>query len=129
MSEINVYVIENNQPFENWFGTWEYFQTIEGISGFYVKNNKEELILVNPENVFEVNTNLLILDYTKLDRKKNTLLRFGLTLNESILFIELLNKMTIPNEEQKSFEEELGENIPFEGGICLGEALVALLSN
>ena len=41
MNEINVYVIENEQPFENWFGTWEYFNNINGIPGFYVKNNKD----------------------------------------------------------------------------------------
>ena len=59
--EINVYVIEEEQPWENWFGIWEGLQTIENISGFYVSNSKEELILVEPKNVFEVDTNLPIL--------------------------------------------------------------------
>lgn len=59
--EINVYVIEEEQPWENWFGIWKGYQTIENISGFYVSNSKEELILVDPKNVFEVNTSLSIL--------------------------------------------------------------------
>ena len=35
MSEINVYVIENEQPFENWFGIWRFFTEVDGVYGFY----------------------------------------------------------------------------------------------
>lgn len=63
--EINVYVIEEEQPWENWFGIWKGYQTIENISGFYVSNSKEELIIVDPKNVFEVDTNLPISEIIK----------------------------------------------------------------
>ena len=127
MEEINVYVIENEQPFENWFGIWKYFQTINGVSGFYVENNKGDLILVNKTDVFESDTNLPIMDYIKYLSEEQTLLRFGLSKTECKVFIELLNKMNIPKEDLDNFESEMEEAIPFEGGMCFNEALVGLL--
>ena len=68
--EINVYVIELEQPWENWFGTWKNFQTINKVSGFYVENNKGDLVVVDERNVFEMDSNLPILEYIHKEANK-----------------------------------------------------------
>ena len=125
--EINVYVIELEQPWENWFGIWRYFQTIDDISGFYVENNKEELIKVDEKNVYEVDTNLPIIEYINFKSKENCLLEFGLNKEESKVFLSLLDKMKIPKHQYDNFMNEMEEGIPFEGGMCFNEALTGLL--
>jgi hypothetical protein len=128
MDEINVYIIENEQPFENWFGTWEFFQTINEISGFYVKNNKEEFILVDKKNVFEVDTNLPIDKFVSRQNDKEILSLCGLSNNDIESFFKLLNKIIVPEEWIDAFyhtmEDE--ESIPFEGGMGFSEALTGL---
>lgn len=125
--EIIVYVIENNQPFKNWTGIWRFFKVIDDVGGFYVENNDGDLINVNKDNVFEVDTNMPIDEYIEYINNKNTLLRFGLSSDESDIFQSLLKKMTIPEDCLNAFYNELDEAIPFEGGMCFNEALVGLL--
>lgn len=129
MQEINVYVIENEQPFENWFGIWKYYQTINGVSGFYVENNKGELILVHKELVYEAETNMEIDDFIKYSTKLRTLTEFGLSKEESEYFISMLNKMKMPSKYKETYNKELLEAIPFEGGFMFYEALCAILDS
>ena len=126
MDEINVYVIENKQPFENWFGTWEFFKIINKISGFYVKNNKEEFILVDSKNVFEVNTNLPINEFISKQHNEKILNLCGLSNNDIELFFKLLDKIIIPEEWIDAFYRTMEDSIPFEGGMGFSEALVGV---
>lgn len=125
--EINVYVLENEQPYENWFGTWKNFQTINKVSGFYVENNKGDLVAVDEKNVFEMDSNLPILEYIHKEANKEVFIKFGLTEEEADDFQSLLDKMIIPKDSLDHFEEEMSESIPFEGGMFTDEALVGLL--
>ena len=125
--EINVYVIELEQPWENWFGTWKNFQTINKVSGFYVENNKGDLVVVDERNVFEMDSNLPILEYIHKEANKEVFIKFGLTEEEADDFQSLLDKMIIPKDSLDHFEEEMSENISFEGGMFTDEALVGLL--
>ena len=128
MKEINVYVIENEQPFENWFGTWAYFKNINSIPGFYVENNKGKMILVDKKNVFESETNLPIDEFLKILYTKENLKLCGLEDGDIDLFIKLLDKIKIPEDWIESFYQSLeGEDsIPFEGGMGFSEALVGM---
>lgn len=128
MNEINVYVISEEQPFENWFGTWMYFRNVNNTPGFYVENNKGEVILVDKKNVFESDTNLPINEFLKILHIKENLKLCNLGDGDIDLFIELLDKIKIPEDWVESFYESLeGEDsIPFEGGMGFSEALTGL---
>ena len=127
--EILVYVVELEQPFKNWTGVWKGHQTIDGISGYFVENDEGELILVNPNNVTEVDTNLPILRYILRDVQIKRLMECDLTKEQSIHFMELLYKINIPQNVMDSFEEQFDEDIPFDGGMCFDDGLCALISN
>ena len=53
--EINVYVVSNEQPFENWFGTLKSYDFIT--NKCIIENNKEENIELYLHEVQEVGTN------------------------------------------------------------------------
>ena len=126
MNEINVYVIENEQPFENWFGIWRFFTEVDGVYGFYVENNKEEFILVDKKNVFEVDTNLPIDEFVSKRNDKEILNLCGLSNDDIELFFKLLNKIIIPEEWIDAFYHTMEDSIPFEGGMGFSEALTGL---
>lgn len=122
--EIKVYVKKEQSTL---YGIWKYFQTINGDSGFYIENDEKELIKVEKENVFEITTNLPIVEYVRLKDNEKVLIRFGLTKEDASIFQTLLDKMTIPIENLNSFRKEMEAGIPFEGGMFFSEALVGLL--
>lgn len=124
--EILVYVIELEQPFINWTGVWKGFQTINNVSGYYVENSDEDLIMVDAGNVTEVNTNIPILEYIPYIYKKNTLIKYGLNEEESKMFISLLDKMIIPEEDLIAYNDECESDFPFETGMIFFESLINL---
>ena len=125
-NEILVYVLELEQPFINWTGVWKGFQTIDGVSGHYVENSEEKLIMVNAGNVTEVDTNMPILEYIPYIYKKNTLLKYGLNEKECDTFISLVDKMIIPEEDLIAYNDECESDFPFETGMIFFECLISL---
>lgn len=124
--EILVYVIELEQPFINWTGIWKGFQTINNVAGYYVENLEENLIKVDIKNVTEVDTNMPILDYVSYIYKKDTLIKYGLNEEESKMFISLLDKMIIPEEDLIAYNDECESDFPFETGMIFFESLISL---
>ena len=127
-NEISVYVINETQPFENWSGIYRYFKIINGVSGFYVENSNGILVKVDRDLIFESDTNLNISEFIKMHRIYNNLYDCELCEEDSIAFIKILNKIKLPEKWINIFNKELKnpDSIPFEGGICFNEALVAL---
>ena len=121
--EINVYVISKEQPFENWFGIWRYFIK----DGYYVENNKGKLIKVNENDVYEVDTNLNIINFIKIYYNIQILMQCNLTYQESINFIHLINKLNIPNEWKVKLNEELQSEVILD--FTLSESLILLKEN
>jgi hypothetical protein len=50
----------------------------------------------------------------------------GLSADEALAFINLLNKITPTKEDTKGFYTEMDEGIPFEGGMGFTEALTGI---
>ena len=126
IDEISVYVISENQPYENWTGMFRYFRVENNIPGFYVENIHGELIKVDETLVTEVDTNLPILEFIKKHSIYQVLLKANLVEDEINSFISILNKIKIPEEWIDSFYNEMDNEIPFEGGIGFSEALTGL---
>lgn len=57
---------------------------------------------------------------------KEFLNSYGLNQEEAERFVELVQKMNIPEDEIQAFEDQFDLPTPFEGGICVSEALIAL---
>ena len=126
IDEISVYVISENQPYENWTGMFRYFRVENNIPGFYVENIHGEFIKVDETLVTEVDTNLPILEFIKKHSIYQVLLKANLVEDEINSFISILNKIKIPEEWIDSFYNEMDNEIPFEGGIGFSEALTGL---
>ena len=58
---------------------------------------------------------------------KNLFIKFGLTAIESEQLYNLLCKMSVSEDNIINYLNELEECIPFEGGMCINEALTGLL--
>ena len=54
------------------------------------------------------------------------LMERGLSESEANEFIQLLKKITSTDEDVQHFYKEMGEPIPFEGGMFFNEALTGL---
>ena len=126
IDEISVYVISENQPYENWTGMFRYFRVENNIPGFYVENIYGELIKVDETLVTEVDTNLPILEFIKKHSIYQVLLKANLVEDEINSFISILNKIKISEKWIDSFYNEMDNEIPFEGGIGFSEALTGL---
>ena len=62
MKEFLVYVIELDQPFINWFGTFEGFD-FDNVDHYLIKNSEGEIISVRGNVIYETDTNMPILEY------------------------------------------------------------------
>jgi hypothetical protein len=126
--EINVYVISNEQPFENWFGTLKSYDFIT--NKCIVENNKEENIELFLNEVQEANTNESIKDFLLKEIHKENIIIFltksNLSIDEAELFYTLSCKIKPPEEEIDAFYKEMENSIPFEGGMGATEAIVGL---
>jgi len=60
---MNVYIISNEQPFENWFGTLKSCDFLTGKC--VVENNEEEEIELYMSEVQEAETNLPLKEFIK----------------------------------------------------------------
>lgn len=58
---------------------------------------------------------------------KDSLKLFGLSDQEADQFVELVEKLKIPESEMEAIDGELEEGIPFEGGASTGECLILLV--
>jgi len=123
--EILVYVIENEQPFQNWSGIWKGFIKPENETEFSykVENSDGKLIKVDPKNVTEIDTGMPIFEYIGKALDKEMFVSFGLDKNEADTLFNLLSKMVIPRKELEHFYNEMDEEIPFEGGMGANEAI------
>lgn len=124
--EIIVYVIENNQPWKNWTGIWMGYTSLEGTYGYYVKNSEDQPIQVDVKCVYEIDTDIPILKFLDVYYDYQSLKQFGLDKKDAELFLSLLNKMIISEEDKKSFYNTMDSEIPFEGGMGFSEALIGL---
>ncbi len=126
--EINVYVISNEQPFENWFGTLKSYDFIT--NKCIVENNKEEDIELSLDEVQESDTNKPIKDFLMTEIHKENVISFltksNLSIGEAELFYTLSCKIKPPKEEIEAFYIEMDNSIPFEGGMGTTEAIVGL---
>lgn len=126
--EINVYVISNEQPFENWFGTLKSYDFIT--NKCIVENNKEEDIELYLHEVQESDTNKPIKDFLVTEIHKENVISFliksNLSIGEAELFYTLSCKIKPPKEEIEAFYREMDNSIPFEGGMGTTEAIVGL---
>lgn len=126
--EINVYVISNEQPFENWFGTLKSYDFIT--NKCIVENNKEENIELFLKEVQEADTNKSLKEFLLEKINKENVITFltksNLSINEAELFYTLSCKIQPPQKEIESFYTEMENGIPFEGGMGTTEAIVGL---
>lgn len=128
--EINIYVISNEQPFVNWFGTLKSYDFIT--NKCIVENNKEEDIELYLHEVQESDTNKPIKDFLLVEIHKQNIISFliksNLSIDEAKLFYTLSCKIKPPKEEIDAFYREMGSDIgiPFEGGMGTTEAIVGL---
>lgn len=126
--EINVYVISNEQPFENWFGILKSYDFIT--NKCIVENNKEEDIELYLHEVQESDTNKPLKDFLLSEIHKQSIISFlnksNLSINEAELFYTLSCKIKPPKEEIDAFYTEMNNGIPFEGGMGTTEAIVGL---
>lgn len=126
--EINVYVISNEQPFENWFGTLKSYDFIT--NKCIVENNKEEDIELYLHEVQESDTNKPIKDFLLVEIHKQNIISFltksNLSVGEAEIFYILSHKIKPPKEEIEAFYNEMNNDIPFEGGMGTTEAIVGL---
>jgi len=126
--EINVYVISNEQPFENWFGTLKSYDFIT--NKCIIENNKEEDIELYLHEVQESDTNKPIKDFLLVEIHKQNIISFltksNLSIGEAELFYTLSCKIKPPKEEIDAFYKEMDNGIPFEGGMGTTEAIVGL---
>jgi hypothetical protein len=51
---------------------------------------------------------------------------FGISQEDATIFLDIAEKIKVPEHEQKSFDDEFDEGIPFEGGMMFSEVLTAL---
>jgi len=113
--EINVYVISNEQPFENWFGTLKSYDFIT--NKCIVENNKEQNIELYLHEVQESDTNKPIKDFLLAEIHKENVISFltksNLSLGEAELFYTLSCKINPPKEEIEAFYKEMDNGIPF----------------
>lgn len=126
--EINVYVISNEQPFENWFGTLKSYDFISNTC--IVENNKDEEIELLLNTVQETDTNKSIKDFLLIEIHKQSVISFltesNLSIGEAELFYILSCKIKPPKEEIEAFYIEMDNDFPFEGGMGTTEAIVGL---
>jgi hypothetical protein len=126
--EINVYVISNEQPFVNWFGTLKSYDFIT--NKCIIENNREEDVEVSLSEVQEADTNLPLKEFLlKKIHKENVisfLVKSNLSIEEAEIFYSLSCKIKPPIEEIDAFYREMENGIPFEGGIGTTEAIVGL---
>lgn len=62
----------------------------------------------------------------KINHMKESLKLFGLSDAEADQFVQLVEKLKIPESEQNAIDSELEEAMPFEGGASTGECLILL---
>lgn len=126
--EINVYIVSNEQPFENWYGTLKSYDFIT--NKCVVENNKEQDIELFLHEVQEADTNKPIKDFLLIEMHKRDIISFlvksNLSIGEAELFYILSCKIRPPKEEIDAFYTEMDNGIPFEGGIGTTEAIVGL---
>lgn len=58
---------------------------------------------------------------------KESLKLFGLSDAEADQFVELIEKLKIPESEMEAIDSELEEAMPFEGGASTGECIILLV--
>lgn len=126
--EINVYVISNEQPFENWFGILKSYDFVT--NKCIIENNKEEDVELFLHEVQEADTNKPLKDFLLFKLTKENIISFltksNLSIDEAEIFYNLSCKIKPPKEEIEAFYTEMDNSIPFEGGMRTTEAIVGL---
>lgn len=115
-----VYVVELEQPFENWSGVIESYNG----NGFYnVVNAVDDVTLVHENQ-------LSLLEDDKQEKNKKfyieTLTQRGLSEEEAKQFLQLVSKLKPTEDDLKNREKEFNEGIPYEGGMFLKEVITEL---
>lgn len=115
---MRVYIIENEQPYINWYGELVEFGKI-----CKVKNDEENIIDVSFEQVCTEHGDPIIsklnLDYLK---------SIGLTVDEVFTFLNLTFKLKPTDENLESYVNMMNDTdmLPFEGGAMVFEAIILL---
>lgn len=118
-----VYIIELEQPWENWNGTL----IVLGIKDCTIENEEGELVKVPTKCVLDSETMLPIFEALTKNDVINTLTQRGLSNEESEMFYTLLKKVKITDEDRELFEAETDQPIPFEGGMTFLESLIGMI--